>query len=424
MSDSDSREHPEKEQVHEADPLDPVPASKAPLPKNRRKWLIGACAGFLLIGGILWWGATQGWFGIPPGKAVQIGNQTISKDELEHWTDVLAAQRGPEAAPLDSPEFTQCTRQTSQMQEVSQEKALGQCKLEFEQAKRSAAEILIGYVWLEKEAESRNIEISDKKVEEAYQKQKKEFYPSEQEFQELLKSTNQTVDDLRKRTRLELLSTELQKQLQEQALRGYRPDEKRSRAYFKENRAQFTTPASFQIQILVTKSRSDAEAAIKAIEDDRSLQTIFEKYALDSEAAQAAQKVEDIPADDSFPLLEQAEDASKGDTLGPEKIDENTWYIGLYQGFTREKKPTFEEAQSQVQDQLSAQAQSQLSEKFIAEFNKKYTDQTTCSEEYRNSLCKNAPSEPASPQNGQNPQVPQQPELGPEGAAPPPEPQG
>src|SRR6266540_3749019 len=94
--------------------------------------------------------------------------------------------------------------------------------------------------WVRGEADERGITVSDSEVSDQLEKIKKQQFGSEKKFQQFLKQAGFSLQDARERVELQLLSTEIQKQVLPTA-----PNVSQSQIenFYEANKTQFTQPA-------------------------------------------------------------------------------------------------------------------------------------------------------------------------------------
>ena len=112
----------------------------------------------------------------------------------------------------DAPEFTKCIaakkktpvpKGTPKPKDADLKK---QCQQEYDALASQVMQFLISAEWIQQEADARGIKTTDKEVQKEFEDQKKQSFPKEKDYQEFLKTSGQTEDDLLFRVKLDVLS--------------------------------------------------------------------------------------------------------------------------------------------------------------------------------------------------------------------------
>jgi hypothetical protein len=114
------------------------------------------------------WGAPA----LSKDRPISVGEQVVTLDELEHWARVAARGLGDRTKPEHF---------------------------------REAARLLISNLWIEGEAALQGVTVSDARVDRELREQIRLSFPNRREFRRWLRRSGQTLADVRRRVRIELL---------------------------------------------------------------------------------------------------------------------------------------------------------------------------------------------------------------------------
>jgi foldase protein PrsA len=114
---------------------------------------------------------------LAPGELARVEDKPILKAEFDHWLVVAALSAGQvEPDP------------------------------ENEQLRLQVMQLLISFRWLEGEAARLGIAVSPAAVNREYRRQKRQSFPKDAAFRRFLRTSGQTVADVKQRVRLDMLS--------------------------------------------------------------------------------------------------------------------------------------------------------------------------------------------------------------------------
>ena len=160
-----------------------------------------------------------------------------------------------------------------------------------EELHKAAIGELLNTVWIVGEGEELGIEITEKEIEAELAKVKKESFPTEKAFQEFLKESHYTEEDVNKRIELQILSTKIQEKITKEAPPA---TEAEAEAYYEAEKAtQYTKKPSRDVRVVVNENKKEVEAAKKALEADNSeasWKKVTKKYSPTTEANGGLQK--------------------------------------------------------------------------------------------------------------------------------------
>ena len=387
--------------------------------------------------------------GVPQNGVATVGDEVITKKEYNHWLTAAAKGQaaqapGGAASVPDSPDFKKCIaakkktpvpKGTPKPKDADLKK---QCEQEYDALRTQVMQFLISSEWIQQEAEARGIKASDKEVRKEFEDQKKQSFPKDKDYQEFLKSSGQTEEDLLFRVKLDVLSN----QVREKIVEGKdKVSDKEITDYYNKNKSRFATPETRDLNVVLTEKEADAKKALGELEDGKSFKTVAKKYSIDEASKSQGGKLPAVAKGQQEKALDEAVfKAKKGELTGPVKTQFG-YYVFEVTKIKKASQQTLEESKESIRAQLKSQKEQKALDKFVKSFQDKYRDKTECADDYKKGLaeqCGNVdkpkdttsqtpqgapgggaqdvPPQGGAPQQGAPQQVPPQ-----QGGAPPPQ---
>jgi len=253
---------------------------------------------------------------------------------------------------------------------------------QYEALHEGAITTLIENIWLQSLAVEEGIEITAKEVEEEEAKLiKKSFEGSQKKFDEFLKTSGYTEQDVNERLKVQALSAKLAKPLEEQARDAAPSAGEISDAYEAEKATRFTKPETRDIRTLITKDRKKAEAAKAALEkddSDKSWKAVIKKYA-ESTATAASGGLQPGVTEEQYagPVGEAMFSAPKGKVEGPLKYTLGEVIFEVEKVTPEEVRP-LGEAEAEIKTELEQKAKEKVFTGYIESFRSKWRSRTYC----------------------------------------------
>jgi foldase protein PrsA len=354
---------------------------------------------------------------VPAGAVAKVGDSTITQDEFDKWMTIAVkgqSQQGGQAAVPEPPDFEKCVAAKSktpvpQGQKKPTEDALKkQCKSEYDQLKQDVMQFLIQGEWVQQEAAERGIEVKPAELRKALEDQKKQVFPNDKQYQQFLKTSGMTEDDVLFRVKLNELQQRLTQKVTEEATKV--SDEDIS-SYYDKNKKRFAQPERRDLRVVLTKTEAKAAQAKRALNSGDSFKQVVKKYSIDEASKAQAGLLPAVSEGQQEKAFDTAIfDAKKGEIEGPVKTQFG-WYVFKVEKVTEASQQTLDESKDTIRNLLRSQRQQKALDEFIKEFRNDYKDQTNCADDYRVAECKNAPKDETDtgPASGGNPQQPAQP---------------
>jgi foldase protein PrsA len=335
---------------------------------------------------------------VPTGAVAKVGDAEITQDEFDKWlkTAVMGQAQGGAAAVPDPPDYAKCvaakkkTPAPEGQSKPTDAQLKKQCKSEYDQLKTEVMQFLIQAEWVQQEAEQQNIDVSEKAVAKSFADQKKQAFPTDKAYNEFLKTSGMSEDDILFRVKLDQLQQKLTKKVTEDSTKVTDAD---IQAYYEKNMKRFAQPERRDLRVVLTKSEAKADQAKKALEDGDPWKQVVKQYSIDEASKAQAGRLPAVAEGQQEKALDEASfSAEKGSIEGPVKTQFG-WYVFEVEKITASSQQTLEQSKDTIKNLLRSEGQQKALDKFIKDFREEYKEQTNCAEDFRIPECKNGPKE-------------------------------
>jgi foldase protein PrsA len=350
---------------------------------------------------------------VPTGAVAKVGDSTITQEEFDKWMTIAVRgqsqqQGGGDPAVPEPPDFEKCIAAKQKQpvpkgQKKPTEEALKkQCKTEYDTLKREVMQFLIQGEWVQQEAEKRGVEVKPAQIEKALEDQKKQVFPNDKQYQQFLKTSGMTEEDVLFRVKLNELQQRLTQKVTEDAKKVSDED---IEAYYEKNKKRFAQPERRDLRVVLTKTEAKADQAKKALESGQSFKKVVKKYSIDEASKSQNGLLPAVSEGQQEKAFDTAIfDAPKGQIEGPVKTQFG-WYVFEVEKITKASQQTLEESKDTIRNLLRSQRQQKALDAFVKQFREDYKNETTCADDYRVVECENAPKgeSETGPASGGNP---------------------
>ncbi len=350
-------------------------------------------------------GATFAACGGVPGNAVAtVDGEAIEKQDFSHWMTVASKASGAQSAAVPDPEndYAKCVaakRKATPAPAKGQPKVTDtqlktQCKTEYEQLRNQVLQLLISFQWIQGEADAMGIKVTDAEVKKAFEEQKKQSFPKEEDYKKFIQQSGQSNEDIIQRVKLDLISNKIR----DKVVKGKdKVSDKAISDFYNKNKARFAQPEKRDLRVVLTKTKANADKAHAALESGDSWKAVTKKYSIDDTSKAAGGK---LPAQAKGTLDKELDDAvfsaKKGELVGPIKTQYG-YYVFTVSAITEASQQTLAEAKETIKQTLQSQEQQKALDTFVKDFTKRWKDKTECSEDYKTTDCKNGPKATPTP---------------------------
>jgi foldase protein PrsA len=370
----------------------------------------------LLSAGLLTIGAAAivacGSESVPSGSVAKVGDEEISQEEFDKWlkTAVSGQAQGTTTAVPDPPDFTKCVAAKKDAplpkgQKQQSEAALKkQCEQEYDTLKREVMLFLIQAEWVEQEAEEQGVEVSDASVKKSFEDQKKQAFPTDKAYNEFIKSSGMSEEDILFRVKLNELQQKLTQKVTQDATKVTDED---IQEYYDKNKRRFAQPERRDLRVVLTKTEAKADQARSALEDGDGWKQVVKQYSIDEASKAQGGLLPAVAKGQQDKALDDAVfSAKKGELEGPVKTQFG-WYVFEVTKITPAAQQSLDQSKDTIRNLLRSERQQKALDQFVKDFREDYRDETECADDYRIEECSNAPKkQDTGPASGGNPGAP------------------
>lgn len=260
----------------------------------------------------------------------------------------------------------------------------------YEELQATALSEILNTIWIQGEAEELGIAVTPKQIADELAQIKKQNFETEAEYQQFLKTSNFTKEDVLTRVKLQLLSTQIQEQVSKEAPP---PSEAEIASYYDSVKdSQFTTAESRDVRVIVNDDKAKAEEAKQLLEKDDSPAS-WEKVATKFSEDPTTKNTGGLQRALSEELLAsqpELKDAifgtAAGVIAGPTDV-QGKYFVIEVDKLNPAKVQTLKEASGQIRTQLTQQVAQEVFSDFVSEFQNKWESRTFCAEDFLVESC-------------------------------------
>lgn len=335
---------------------------------------------------------------VPSNAVANVDGTPITRADYEKWAAITArgsAQGGTAVVP-DPPTFTRCIATLrSQSRPARGQPAptdvtlRAQCRQQNEALVQQTMGTLIQNVWIEKEAEAQDVSVSDADVKRQLAQTKRQSFRSEAAYQRFLKTSGMTESDVLERVRIQALAAALTRKIQNSSAPV---TDAQIQSYYNRNRDQFALPERRDVQLILTRTKAQANAAKSAVQGGTSWAAAAKQYSTDAASKATGGELKGVSEGQQDRAFDQAAfSAKKGVIVGPVK-GQFGYYVLRVTAVTPEQQTPLDQARAQIRALLQQQGQQTKMTNFIRDFQQRWRGKTNCRTGYVVQLCKNAPA--------------------------------
>lgn len=336
---------------------------------------------------------------VPSGAVASVGGTPISLSDYQKWATIAAKGSSPGGAPgvvPDPPTYTRCiaalrkqTRPVRGQPAPTDVTLRAQCRQQNQAIMQNTMATLIQQAWIEKEASAQGVTVSDAEVARQLAITKRQSFPTEKAYQRFLKQSGMTQADVLERVRVQALATKLTRKIQSSAAPV---TDAQIQSYYQRNSAQFALPERRDIQLILSKTKAQANAAMSAVKGGTSWAAAAKKYSTDAASKATGGELKGVSQGQEEKAVDQAAfSAKKGVIVGPIR-GQFGWYLVRVVAITPASQTPLSQARAQIRALLQQQSSQQKLASFIRDFQTRWRGKTNCRAGYVVILCKNAPT--------------------------------
>jgi foldase protein PrsA len=221
---------------------------------------------------------------VPSDSVAVVAGNPITTKAFKHWMFVAAqgqAAQSPGSPVIipDPPNYTKCMatarKAIPSLAKTPAKTLKADCGQLFTTLSGQVMDFLIKAYWYQADAHKMGINITNAQVQKALATAKKSQFSTDAQFQTFLKTSGQTAQDILFRVRVNQIF---------QKLSAKHPTTVTTAAitnYYNTHKSQFGTPETRNMDIILTKTLAQANAAKAAIQHGQSWSAVAKKYSID-----------------------------------------------------------------------------------------------------------------------------------------------
>ncbi len=370
---------------------------------------------------------------VPEGSVAKVDKFTVAKSTYDRWFKTASASQPGVTAP-DPPTYAKCTaakvkaapEPVTGQPKLKESDYKKQCQQEYDQIKQQVMTFLLRGTWLEAQADTMGIKVSDAEATSAFEKARKQAFPKTADYVKFLKTSGQTQADLVYRQSVQLLEQKITAKVQKGAKKVTKKDI--ADYYAKNKEKQFTQPATRDLQVVLTQDRAKAVLAKTALDEGSSWVRIVKQYSTDPTTKASDGVLANVTEGVGNKDFERAVfSAKKDEIVGPVKTSDGYYVFEVTKSRDR-KESKFKDVEASIKGLIEQQRNQAALAKFGLEYQDRWRKATDCLPGYVSPDCSNAKTPPTStlppgaipqpstnksptglpPGQGGQPQVPQQ----------------
>ena len=306
---------------------------------------------------------------VAPGGVADVSNKPIPKTDFDHWLNVVVAtQQAPGSK--------------------TKPKVPKPGSAQYEQLTRQVMQFLVSSQWIDGEARERGITASSAEVKRQFDQTKNQSFPNNKAYQQFLKRTGQSQDDILFRVRLDVLANKLRQDVTKDVANI---SDSAIEDYYKKNEQQFSQPERRDLQMVETKTEDQANQALSRLQKGEKFPKVAKDVSIDQATKQQGGKMLGVVKGQQEKSLDGAIfSAVKGKLAGPIKTTKG-YVILQVTKVTPASKQSLDQSKEGIRQLLVSQNQQQALDAFTTKFQTKWRSRTDCVKAYATPECSNGP---------------------------------
>jgi foldase protein PrsA len=330
---------------------------------------------------------------VPGNSVADVAGNPITTQAFNHWMYVAAkgnaAQSGgsaPVIVPNDPPSFSGCIQQArkqlgAQVAKESTSQLRGECKTLFTSLSSQVMDFLIRAYWYQADAAKHHVTVTPAQVQQQFNLEKQSQFPTASQFQSFLTQSGYTAQDLLFRTRVQVIYNKLIAKLSTPITSA------QIAAYYASHKSQFGKPETRNIRIVLTKTQSQAQAALSALKSGQSWNAVAKKYSIDPTTKNKGGQLTNVSKGGEDQALAQAAfSAPVNKLIGPVK-GQFGYYVVEVTKITTGTQKSLAQSIALIRQTLNTQAQTNAQNAVDKRAKKEWLSQTKCLGPYAMADC-------------------------------------
>jgi foldase protein PrsA len=332
---------------------------------------------------------------VPSNAVASVDGTPITKADYERWVAIMARSNGAPAAP-DPPTFARCiagiqdaARRVRGQRVPSDAAARAQCRQLDEQLRNQVMVMLVQSIWFEDEAKDLGITVTDEQLQRRLEEAKRTQFPRRGDYERFLRNAGMTEEDVLFQFRMQDLPARITEKIQREAGDVTEAD---ITAYYNRNREQFAVPERRDLEIVLTRTEAQAEAAKRAIEGGESWAAVARRSSTDALSKGNGGRLLGVARGQQDRALDTAAFNARVDTIVGPVRGQFGWYIVRVTRVTPERQNSLADSREAIRTQLEQTKGQEELTRFGREFQERWSELTNCRTGYQvPQLCGNAP---------------------------------
>jgi foldase protein PrsA len=351
------------------------------------------CRGLLALGAFFLVGAALAGCGsgVPGNSAAAVAGNPITLQAVNHWMYIAAKSQAaqspgaPVIVPNDPPDFKGCIAQARKeipsLAKSPDSQLKTDCKQLFTSLSAQVMTYLIKAYWYQLEAARLHVTPTDAQVQQAFQQAKNQQFKTPAQFQTFLSQTGQTLQDILFRFRINQTFQALMKKYTSTVTPA------QISAYYQSHLSQFGTPETRNIQIVLTKTQGEANAAKGAIAGGQSWAAVAKKYSIDPTSKNNGGELTGVSKGQQDQALDNAAfSAPPNQVLGPVK-GQFGYYVFRVTKINKGKQQSLAQATPLIRQTLTGQQQATSQQTVDKMASQRWMKRTSCRSQYMVPQC-------------------------------------
>jgi foldase protein PrsA len=327
--------------------------------------------------------------GVPGDSVAVVAGNPITTKAFKHWMFVAAqgqAAQSPGSPVIipDPPDYTQCIatarKDIPSLKKTATKTLKTDCSQLFTTLSGQVMDFLIKAYWYQADAHKLGIKITDAQVQKALTAAKKSQFSTDAQFQSFLKTSGQTQQDILFRVRINQIF---------QKLTAKHPSKVTTAAinnYYDSHKSQFGTPESRDMDIVLTKTQAEANAAKSAIQGGQSWAAVAKKYSIDPSKSKGGVLTGVTAGQQDSTLSKAAFAAPANKLIGPVK-SQFGYYVVRVTKITPATQRTLAQSSALIKKTLQSQLTTQAQTAVDNSAKKDWLKKTSCRKLYAMADC-------------------------------------
>jgi len=330
--------------------------------------------------------------GLQGNSVADVAGNPITTRAFNHWMYVAAKGQAsqspgqPVIVPSDPPNFSNCIAEVRKaipsLKKTTDKQLQADCKQLFTSLSSQVMDFLVKTYWYQADATKMHLSVTDAQVQKAFDAAKKQAFSTDTQFQSLLTSTGQTLQDILFRVRRDQIYMKLI------AKHPTTVTAAQIATYYQSHQSQFGTKEARDMRIVLTKTKAQAQAAKAALQSGSSWAEVAKKYSIDPTTKNKGGQLTGVTSGQQDAALNQAAFAAPVNKLtGPIQGQFGTYLFEVTK-ITPSTQKTLAQASATIKQTLTSQLQTSAQTAVDAHAKQDWLTQTQCRALYAMADCK------------------------------------